>query len=435
MKIITYSLVLSLLCLNLAQAQTTTQVKTVSMGAGYAQNVWYNLQTDAETKAPFYAWDLAVSVRGFDVAIHVHPLDTLYRAVNTVANFGTISAADTLPKSAARQLFNSEKQWEAGAMNAFSNTTFDYGWGVYSTVTNNVVGDSTYLIKTSTGVWKKLAITRLAFDTLYTIKYANLDGTSEQTVEINKKKFIGKNFAYLNLTTNVVADLEPLSTEWNLLFTRYQSIIPDQTGKLIPFLLTGVQSNTLLTSVRGVNSYTGTLVAKITRKDTVSDVYIGTPFSNFTNAIGADWKAFNYVTNVFDVSDSSTFFVKIPNGRVYKLIFKSFGGGTNGNFVFSKEYMLTTSVKDPNNGIAALAISPNPTTDGQIQVVFDLGKNVQQADFQLFNIAGQSVYNQKLSNTEGLQTMTLPVLGLNAGIYIGRVNYDGKAMIQKVVVR
>ena len=199
--------------------------------------------------------------------------------------------------------------------------------------------------------------------------------------------------------------------------------------------MTGVLSNTLLTNNRGVNSYTGTLVAKVTRKDTASDIYLGVPTANVNSAIGADWKAFNYQTNAFDVSDSSTFFVKMPNGRVYKLIFKSFGGSVNGNFVFSKEYMLTTSVKDPNNGIAALAISPNPTTDGQIQVVFDLGKNVHQADFQLFNIAGQSVYNQKLSNTEGLQTMTLPALGLNAGIYIGRVNYNGKAMIQKVVVR
>ena len=435
MKTITYSLVLSLLCLNLAQAQTTTQVKTVSMGARLAQNVWYNLQTDVETKAPITDWDLALSMRGFDAAIHVSPFDTLLRAVNTVGNFATVSNADTLPKLASRQLFNSDNAWDIGAMNATQAAVFDYGWGNYNQVTNTIVGDSTYLIKLSTGVWKKIVIVKLSFDTSYFIKFANLDGTSEQTVEVNKKNYVGKNFVYLNLSTLAIMNPEPLSTDWNLLFTRYQSTAVDPTGKTVPFLVTGVLSNTLLTNNRGVNSYTGTLVAKVTRKDTASDIYLGVPTANVNSAIGADWKAFNYQTNAFDVSDSSTFFVKMPNGRVYKLIFKSFGGSVNGNFVFSKEYMLTTSVKDPNNGIAALAISPNPTTDGQIQVVFDLGKNVHQADFQLFNIAGQSVYNQKLSNTEGLQTMTLPALGLNAGIYIGRVNYNGKAMIQKVVVR
>lgn len=433
MKNVTYSLVLTLLCLNL-HAQTVQ--KTISMGPGYAQNVWYNLETDVETKGTATGWDLALSMRGFDGSIFINPFDTLYRAVNSLTNFSIVSNTDTLPKSAGRLLFNSDTTWNMGAFNATLTGVFDYGWGNYSQASNNVVGDSTYLIKLSSGVWKKFVVEKLSFDTSYFIKYANLDGTNEQRIEVSKKANNTKNFLYLNLTTNAILDLEPKTTAWHLNFSRYQSTAIDPaSGKALPFIVSGVLSNTILSNVRGVNVYGGSFVAKVTRRDTASDAYSQAKFATSTAVIGSDWKTFDYVTNRFAVSDSTTYFVKTPTGKVYKLIFKDFGGGANGNFVFTKEYMLGTSIKDPNDGVAALAISPNPTTDGQIQVVFDLGKNVQQANFQLFNLAGQSIYTQKLSNTEGLQTMTLPALGLNSGIYISRINFDGKTMIQKFVVR
>jgi Secretion system C-terminal sorting domain len=434
MKNIIYSLVLTLLYLNL-QAQTVQ--KTISMGQGYAQNVWYNLETDVETKGTAFGWDLAISMRGFDGSIFTNPFDTVYKAITTVANFATVSHIDTLPKTASRILFNSDTTWNRGALNNNAvSGVFDYGWGNYGQVTNNVVGDSIYIIKLSTGVWKKMFIEKLSYDTAYFIKYANLDGTSEQRVEISKKANVGKNFLYLNLTTNAVLDLEPKTTAWHLLFSRYHSTAIDPaSGQAAPFVVSGVSSNTILANVRGVNVYGGSFVAKVTRKDTASDAYTANQFGTSMGAIGGDWKYYDYQNFKYIMSDSSTYFVKTPTGKVYKLIFKGFGGATNGNFIFSKEYMLGTSVQDPKDGIAALAVSPNPAIDGQIQVVFDLGKNVQQANFQLFNLAGQSVFTQKLSNTEGLQSMTLPSLGLSSGIYIARVNYDGKAMIQKVVVR
>jgi hypothetical protein len=434
MKSITYSLVLSLLCLNFLQAQTV--LKTASMGAGYTQNVWYNLETDVQTKGTATGWDLAISMRGFDGAIFTSPFDTLYRAVNSLVNYSTVSNADTLPKSTARLLYNSDTTWNTGAFNGTITGVFDYGWGNYNQVTNSVVGDSTYIIKLSTGVWKKIVIEKLSFDTAYFIKYANLDGTNEQRLEINKKANNTKNFLYLNLTTNTVLDLEPKATDWHLLFSRYQSKAIDPTsGQAVPFIVSGVLSNTILSNVRGVNVYGGTFVAKVIRKDTASDVYSQASFATSTGAIGDQWKSFDYQTNKYVMSDSTTYFVKTPSLKIYKLIFKDFGGAANGNFVFTKEYMLGTSIQDPTDGNAAMAISPNPATDGQIQVVFDLGKNVQQANFQLFNLAGQSVYSQELAHTEGLQNMILPALGLNSGIYVARINVNGKAMIQKIVVR
>ncbi len=434
MKNITFTLAFSILFLSFTHAQSVR--KTVSMGPGYAQNVWYNVETGVETKGAATGWDLAISVRGFEAAIFTNPFDTLYRAANSIANFATVSAADTLPKTASRQLFNSDTTWTLGSINATTTGVFDYGWGSYNQVTNNVVGDSAYLIKLTNGTWKKIYIEKLAFDTSYFIKYANLDGTNPQTVEVNKKSYLGKNFVYLNLTTNAILDLEPKSSDWHLAFMRYHSTaINPATGKTEPFVVAGVLSNTLLSITRGVPGYSGSFVAKVNGADTASNNFSNAQFKTSNGVIGGDWKYYDYANFRYVMSDTTKYFVKTPSGKVYKLIFKDFGGAANGNFVFTSQYIIGTSVKTPNDGVAALAINPNPATDGQIQVVYDLGKNIQQADFQLFDLSGKNIFTKKLSRTEGVQNTTLPYLGLNSGIYIARLNVNGHAMIQKVVVQ
>lgn len=325
MKNITFTLVFSILFLSFTQAQSVR--KTVSMGPGYAQNVWYNLETGVETKGVATGWDLAISVRGFEAAIFTNPFDTLLRAVNSITNFATVSAADTLPKTASRQLFNSDTTWSVGSINATLTGVFDYGWGAYNQVTNNVVGDSAYLIKLSNGTWKKLYIEKLAFDTSYFIKYANLDGTNPQTVEVNKKSYLGKNFVYLNLTTNAILDLEPKSSDWHLAFMRYHSTaINPATGKPEPFVVSGVLSNTLLSITRGVPGYSGSYVAKVNGADTTSNNFSNAQFKTSNGVIGSEWKYYDYANFRYVMSDTTKYFVKTPSGKVYKIIFKDFGG-------------------------------------------------------------------------------------------------------------
>src|SRR5690606_9282518 len=46
-----------------AMAQTTI-TDTVSMGAGYANNVWYSLENDEQGSAPIDNWDIALVPSG-----------------------------------------------------------------------------------------------------------------------------------------------------------------------------------------------------------------------------------------------------------------------------------------------------------------------------------------------------------------------------------
>lgn len=397
-------------------------VDTISMGANYSQQTWYKFDTDKETKQPIANWDLGFSARSLrDASIWVNPQSILYKATAAKGDWATM-VVDTLKLTA--QIFNSDTSWSVGAFNVTGagDATFDYGWGSYNQITKNVVGDSVYVMKTAAGVWKKIIIDKLSFDTSYFFRTANLDGTNEQSLEFKKKNFPNKLMGYFSLTTNQPIDREPFIKDWDVVFGRYigKTFNPG-TGLLEDYPLTGLLQND------------GVKVAKV-KGDTVSRNITNRNFVGLIGTIGADWKNFGF-TGGWTVNDSTAYFVKTVDSKYFRIVFTRFGGASTGNIIFKREAVSSVSVKDVINGTATMAVYPNPATDGNINVVFDLDKYTQNVDFQLFSITGQSVYSQKLPNTEGLQQMVIPTLGLQSGVYFARLQFDGKAMTQKIVVR
>lgn len=396
------------------------KLDTLSIGAGYTQQAWYKFDTDIETKQSNLNWDLAFSTRiQRDAAIHTNPFSTLYKAVAPASAWATL-VVDTATLVTQNGV---DTSWSVGNFNLTGDNVFNYGWGNYSTITHHVNGDSIYVMKTVGGVWKKIIIDRLTYDTTYTFRYADLNGTNEKSGTLRKKDFVGKNFGYYSFSADAKVDREPLGKDWDITASRYYGLTPDQNGVLQSYPLTGILQND------------GVKIAKVTKRDTISDSFADLNFQDKINIIGANWKSFDMTTNQWKLLDSTAYFIKTTNNKIYKVIFTKFGGSSTGNMIFTKEALSTSSVKDVINGTAALAVYPNPATDGNITLVYDLGKNIQRADFQLFNISGQSVFSQKLPLSEGLQQLNLPVLGLKEGIYLAHIRYNDKAITQKIVVR
>ena len=52
-----------------------------------------------------------------------------------------------------------------------------------------------------------------------------MDGSDEQSGSLNKGAFMGKNFGYYSFANGVV-DLEPLSADWDLVFTKFIGYVP-----------------------------------------------------------------------------------------------------------------------------------------------------------------------------------------------------------------
>ena len=398
---------------------------TVSIGVGYSQQVWYKLETDKETKSLANNWDLAFSTRiSRDAAIWIHPNASLFKAVAPASAWTRLNV-DTLTLTPDKQQFNADTVWYTGAFNYTGDNLFNYGWGTYNIITHNVVGDSIYILKTPSGAWKKIFIEKLAYDTSYFFKYADLDGANEKSFELKKKNFANKDFGYFSLTTNNTVDREPLSKDWDLTFLRYIGLTPDGTGKLQNYPLTGVLSSDNVTVVK-------------VRRDTTNDKTDGLNFQSKINVIGADWKSFDQANSRWKLLDSTAYFIKLSSGKLFKIIFTGFGGATNGNMIFTREELkaITSSLNNPNDGVAVLGVYPNPVTDGNITLVYELGKkSTQDVDIQLFNLAGQSVFSKKAPYTEGIQQYTLPILNLNTGIYFARIRWEGKMLTQKVVIK
>ncbi len=406
--------------------KTSAQITldTISIGAGYTQQVWYKIESDKEAKAPTNNWDLAFSTRiSRDASIWVNPNATLYRASAPISAWATMQV-DTNALTPDKQQFNADSVWYTGAFNYTGDNLFNYGWGTYNFISHNVVGDSVYVMKTVTGAWKKIYIEKLAYDTSYFVRYADLNGQNEKTFELKKKSFAGKYFGYYSFASDNIVDRDPLSKDWDLVAWRYIGLTPNPaTGKLENYPLTGIFSSD------------EARVAKV--RDERVDIS-RLDYKTQINVIGADWKSFSPQTNRWAVADSTAYYVKVSSGKIYRIVFTGFGGSANGNMIFTKQVLTTSSVKDPLNGIASLGVYPNPVTDGNITIVYDLGKNINEAqttDIQLFNMAGQTIFAQKAQNTEGVQQITLPLLDLKAGIYIARINWQGKSLTQKVVVK
>jgi hypothetical protein len=156
-------------------------------------------------------------------------------------------------------------------------------------------------------------------DSTYTFRYANLDGSNENTFTVTKDPSV--NFICFSFDEGgKQLNLEPPKSDWDLLFTQYTTLLFTNEGDPHPYLLTGVLSNP-----------TGVVVAQDTLYDFGSidlDVAKSLLYTTELDEIGYDWK-----DAIVDVSTGSVTYVIVEGqnyvvldkeGFYYKLRFISF---------------------------------------------------------------------------------------------------------------
>ena len=400
----------------------SAQTDTVSLTAGYAQQVWYSLQTGKKTSSPANNWDLAFTARYRDAAIFINPVNNLhlYLTKTTPANWSIVDTAGIF----SNEQFNADTSWYFGAFNRTGDNYFNYGWGGYNQATHNVSANSVYVIKLSDGSLKKFIMDKLVYDTVYNFRYANLDGTNAQNISFNKSSFAGKAFGYFSFLTNSAVDREPKLTDWDLTFLRYNGLTPDQNGVLQNYLLTGVLQ------------HPDAVVAKVVQKDTGNISLAGVSFSTKINTIGYDWKSYNMAANKYKIADSTAYFVKRADGKIYKIVFKGFGGSADGNIIFSHQYLLPSSTVEIDNGKSVrLTISPNPVSTNEVQLVIDGETEINNVELRIFSIVGQQMATQKINLLQGLQVIGLPIDNFSNGFYFAQLQLGNKTLTEKFVVQ
>ncbi len=398
--------------LGTAHAQIT---KTISTGAGYANENYYELSSENEASVVRDNWDLAFAsdALGFSssaIRINGTTGTELYKFNNDIADWANVDTTGF--DWASNQLINSDTAWTVGA---FDNTTladdYDLGWGSYSFITHAVVGDRTFIIKLADATYRKLVIEKL-LGGIYEFKYADLDGTNEVSTNISKTDFSGKNFAYYSIQNNVEVDREPAASTWDLVFTKYQR---NSDG----YPVTGVLANT------GVN---------VVQLDNVNDVdnvpFPSQAFGADISTIGYDWKSFNMNTFQYELEEARVYFVENANQDIYKLVFTGFGGSRSGDYTFTQELVTLTGLDD-NATLGNLEMYPNPSR-GNVNIVYS-NQDALPVDIELYDLTGQKVYSETISNSaSGLNQYQLD--NLNQGIYVVVLRTGDNQTIQKKLV-
>lgn len=337
-----------------SSAQITTPNDSVSTGSNNTDMVFYQLSTGQKTSTSNTNWHMAISIRptAFPAAplggttIRINEANGVHVRYVPNANAAEYNNVDTTGWQAWPMLHDADSILDEGALNANRSAgIFDFGWGVYNSVSHDVVGDSLYLIELPDGSLKKFIVVNLDRDTAYNIKYSNIDNSNLQELHISKKDYLGKSFVYLNLYTNAVEDKEPASTDWDLLFIEYAA--------------RDVVQGSVVAKV-GVLANKTTTVGKANGNAAFYTTYQGS-YSSMMNAIGWNWNNYDSQNDVYTVEDSLAYFVRDYYGMAYKLSFTSYAGPSTGVISFYKENQTATGI--PETETTSLALYPNPAND------------------------------------------------------------------------
>lgn len=301
-----------------------TENTGTTMSKAYVNDVFVSAANGVVKEVVRSGWDIAFTTKAFDSNIFTNDANGTKIWVYPKGKLADWNTVDTTGFYTWNVIYNIDSSWHQGA---FSNTAKghpDYGWGVYSDVDHNVYGDSIYIIRLEDGsnvVYKKLAIISLSSAArTFNFKYANLDGTDEQTVTLVAKNYDTKNYIYYSLRNNKEVDREPAATSWDFMFTRWISSFYWNNNKMEQ-KITGVYTN-LDVEVGVQKGLTAPEQACVLSAEWKPE---------YRNIIGGDWKSFNMNTFAYDIKTDVVYFFKTRDLNIYQINFTSFAGTSTGN--------------------------------------------------------------------------------------------------------
>ncbi len=403
-----------------ATAISAQDLVEVSYGPSYKNQAYYRLSDDATTSLDNSSWDIAFTTYGNNVAgIHFNESAVTFGAeaalyLAPTNNFDDpINAGDLTDR-----LYNDEKSWDYGAFNSTRdiNDPNDFGWGNLDAGTGDIIGSKVFVLRFKNGTFQKLQILSLT-QGVYTLKHADLNGSNETTFTVDKANFQDSDFAFLALATGQT--LPSIPHNWDLAFLRYAAPNDDGAGGVIQIMSSGVLSAPGV-EVAQADNVVPSEVAFADYEDSLSTEL---------DIIGSDWKFFNNVS--WTLAADRAYFVKAPDGNVWKLVFVDFGGSATGNVVFSKELVVQTKVGEEAGAFGNVVLYPNPTSD-DATLLFS-AKTAGHAHVQVANLFGQNVWTGSCHATAGFNAAQLPLGHLPAGQYLVTAKLGTEVLAQKIV--
>lgn len=374
---------------------------TVTMGAGYANDVFYSMQTGVVKTEPRNNWDIAFYTVRWSAGILLNEGAGAELYTYPLGDTSAWNNVDISGMSDWKKMYNSDTIWEEGAFNRNTLGHPDYGWGVYNMISHDVVGDSIFVIKLTNGSLKKLWIQRKrSIQNTWFFKYANIDGSGLTSVTIDATPYqANRMFVYYSLVNNTIVDREPDINSWDLQWSRYIATVYDNTGAPSPYMVVGVTSNL------------GVGVAKHHPVAPNYENWTSKPFSENRTTIGHDWKNFNMALFQWQITDSLVYFVKDRSGNIHKMTLNYFSGTGTGKTGLTKK-VLSLVGQPEQNAENNFTVYPNPANDR-----LNIGMKQGEAGLiRIFDATGKTVYQSKPENTTA--NIAIDLNGFKPGMYV-----------------
>jgi hypothetical protein len=388
----------------------------ILMGPGYALDVYFELGAGVSEEVEREGWDLGFFTTPESASIITN--GSIGIELRTYNNGDTTDwkDVDTTGLSTWALLYNGEDSWQNGAFNRLSTGGNDVGWGIRNTSTNDIIGDSLYILKLSDESYIQLWIERKIFsENKYEIKWADLDGNNVNSETLDIDNFLGVNFVYFDFESEDLEDREPESTEWDILFTQAMVLLPQ--GVYFPVVSVFHNTNSPANRFYPVPlDFNDWFTQPLEYKKTV---------------IGGDWKYFDLTAFQWNLVDSLVFFTEALDGNIYKIYFTDYEGTSTGYIAFEAEVVSMVDVDELADEEISFRIYPNPAIN-ELRVSLD-GQEKGLYEIKVYDMSGrQLLYSRSQGQQEEL---LLDISSLKEGMYAVSVFQNGKIATEKLIVR
>ncbi len=401
---------------------------SLTMGMGTGNDVFYSMNNGIVRTEDNKNWHMAFTMSAGDssgIWANHNSGNNFTKVFNThkdSSQWNTITLADTASSTVC---FNNHDGWYSGAFNNKPGVgPFDFGWGKYDPVSHNIIGDSIFIVRVSTGYYKVWIKQLVSTQMEYTVQVGDM-ATNQTTVYTvaRSPKFMNRLMAYFNLSTGVDTNREPEISSWDLLFTRYTTDAPGS----------GQFPN---------NNVIGTLSNKNVKVARAQNIQVDTAFNTYYNfagnwathiaGVGYNWKSFDMSTNTWAVADSNSYFVEDRAGNLWQMQFTAYSGSATGNINLRKRIVAPTSVNDVASIITKYSLSPNPSNH-TLHIAID-AKSTSEAQLVVIDMSGRVLTQKNLKINNGLNAFNLPVSQWSQGQYLLQIKGDNIQIAEFFIV-
>lgn len=284
-----------------------TQAK-VSMGPEYEHMVYFKFSNGNTIKKEVRNWDLAFASGA----------DERYITLNGGNEVQAYLTHDTILGKSYSDPEPNDWQWDNP--NGDPDSTAIGCW--YDPTTGKSKGE-VYLLGIGQGgkgpVFQMVVLSADSEEYRVRIWSKTTGGGKDFVITKNK----ASNFTYFSLRDLAVTDIEPPSTEWDIVFTKYRYVYYDMVP-ITPYYVCGALLNRNKCKVVEVRNRSFEAMDKTAASNLV--------FTRKVDEIGYDWKLFDLAALRYTVRPNQFFVVQDADGFLYKLKFVDFydGGGQKG---------------------------------------------------------------------------------------------------------